>query len=216
MATQARLITGIKAFLRKWERWVGLLAVLVTFGLALLVVFNWHSTKQITGYGYFGGFVVSALGGGTVLVPIPMAAVQFTLGGLLQPWFGPAVLGPLYVGLVCSIGETAGAMSIYAAGYSGATPLFNITPGARVGRIQQLYARLMSLMERRGSLVLFILSAVMNPFFFPTSLACGAVRFGIRRYFLIAFAGKFIKCSAIAYAGYFGLRGIFNALGIQV
>jgi membrane protein DedA with SNARE-associated domain len=195
---------------------VGVLAVLITFGLALLMVFNWHSVKQMAGYGYVGGFAVSALGGGTVLVPIPMAAVQFTLGGILLPWFGPAVLGPLCVGLVCSLGEAIGALSIYAAGYSGATPLFNTISSSRTGRLQKLYVRLMSLMERRGSLVLFILSAVMNPFFFPASVACGAVRFGMRRYFLIAFAGKFIKCSAIAYAGYFGLRNIFNALGIQV
>ncbi len=195
---------------------MGILTVLITSGLALLVLLNWHSVGEITGYGYFGGFVVSALGAGTVLVPLPMAAVQFTLGGILPPWFGPAVLGPVCVGLVCSFGEAIGAMSIYAAGYSGGTPLFNTTPDGRMGKLQKLYARLMGLMERRGSLVLFILSAVMNPFFFPTSLACGAVRFGIKRYFLIAFAGKFIKCSAIAYAGYFGLRGIFNALGIQV
>jgi len=210
------LLTGFKGLFRKWEYWVGILAVLITFGLAILVVLNWHSKDQITGYGYLGGFVVSALGGGTVLIPIPMAAVQFALGGILQPWFGPAFLGPLFVGLVCSIGEAAGAMSIYAAGYSGGTPLFKAAPGERVSRLQKLYARLTELMERRGLLALFILSAVMNPFFFPASIACGAVRFGIKKYFLIALAGKFIKCSAIAYAGYFGLRGIFGALGIHV
>ncbi|MGA3094745.1 MAG: VTT domain-containing protein [Dehalococcoidales bacterium] len=202
--------------LRKWEYWVGLLAVLVTFGLALLVVLNWHSVGQITGYGYFGGFVVSALGGGTVLIPIPMAAVQFTLGGIILPWFGPAFLGPLFVGLVCSFGESIGSLSIYAAGYSSATPLFNTTPGGRAEWLQKLYARLMSLMERRGPWVMFGLSAVMNPFFFPASLASGAVRFGVKKYFLIVFAGKFIKCSAIAYAGYFGLRSLFGALGIHV
>ena len=202
--------------LRKWEYWVGLLAVLVTFGLALMLVFNWHSVGQMAGYGYFGGFAVSALGGGTVLVPIPMAAVQFTLGGILPPWFGPAVLGPVCVGLACSFGESIGALSIYAAGYSSAAPLFNTTPGGRAGRLQKLYARLMSLMERRGPWVMFGLSAVMNPFFFPASLASGAVRFGIKKYFLIIFAGKFIKCSAIAYAGYFGLRSLFGALGIHV
>ncbi len=147
---------------------MGLLAVLVTFGLSLLLVFNWHSVGQMTGYGYFGGFVVSALGGGTVLVPIPMAGVQFALGGILPPWFGPAVLGPVCAGLMCSLGEAIGALSIYAAGYSGGTPLFNTTPDGRMGKLQKLYARLMGLMERRGSLVLFILSAVMNPFFFPT------------------------------------------------
>ena len=202
--------------LRKWEYWVGILTVLITFGLALLAVLNWHSIGQITGYGYFGGFVVSALGGGTVLIPIPMAAVQFTLGGLLLPWFGPAVLGPLFVGLVCSLGESLGSLTIYAAGFSGATPLLKRNQDKPAGRLQRLYTRLTGLIEQRGALVMFALSAVMNPFFFPASLASGAVRFGVKKYFFIVFAGKFIKCSAIAYAGYFGLRGLFGALGIHV
>ncbi len=195
---------------------MGIIAVLITFGLALLVVLNWRSVEQIAGYGFFGGFAVSALGGGTVIIPIPMAAVQFTLGGILPPWFGPAFLGPLFVGLVCSFGESIGATSIYAAGYSGAMPIINSTPGRRMERIKNIYVKLMKLMEHRGALILFILSAVMNPFFFPVSLACGGVRFGLKKYFLIVFAGKFIKVSGIAYAGYFGLKGLFNALGIQV
>ncbi len=195
---------------------MGILTVAITFGLALLVVLNWHSVKQITGYGYLGGFVVSALGGGTVLIPIPMAAVQFALGGILAPWFGPAFLGPLCVGLLCSFGETLGALTIYAAGFSGATPLANSVPVGKTGWARKLYAKLTSLMERRGALVLFVLSAVMNPLFFPTALACGAVRMGAKKYFVIVFSGKFIKCSAIAYAGYFGLKAIFSALGVQV
>lgn len=195
---------------------MGALAVLITFGLALLVVLNWHSVEEMAAYGYFGGLVVSALGGGTVFIPIPMAAVQFTLGGILLPWFGPVWLGPLCVGLVCSLGEATGALSIYSAGYSGAAALVNNASNKIPGRLQKLYQRLMSLMQRHGSLVLFLLSAVMNPFFFPASLACGALRFGIKKYFLITFSGKFIKCSAIAYAGYFGLRGLFSALGIHV
>ncbi len=195
---------------------MGILTIVITFGLALLVVLNWHSVKQITGYGYFGGFAVSALGGGTVLVPIPMAAVQFALGGVLLPWFGPALLGPLCVGLVCSFGEALGALTIYTAGFSGATPLAHSAPGGKNGLVQKLYGRLTGLIERRGTLLLFVLSALMNPVFFPASLACGAVRMGAKKYFLIAFSGKFIKCSAIAYAGYFGLRGIFAALGINV
>jgi membrane protein DedA with SNARE-associated domain len=145
-----------------------------------------------------------------------MAAVQFTLGGLLPPWFGPAFLGPLFVGLVCSFGEAIGATSIYAAGYSGATPVINSKPGKRMERIKNIYVKLMKLMERHGTLILFILSAVMNPFFFPVSLACGGVRFGFKKYFLIVFAGKFIKVSCIAYAGYFGLSSLFNAIGINV
>jgi hypothetical protein len=201
---------------RLWERWGGILTLLLTFGLAVLFAFNWRSLEQISGYGYFGGFAVSALGGGTVFVPIPMAAVQFTLGGLMVPLFGPAFLAPLFVGLISSFGETIGAMSIYLAGLSGATPLSKPATGKQEGRIQRLYTRLSGLMKRRGALVMFAVSAVMNPFFFPTALACGATRLGAKKYFTVVFAGKFIKVTTIAYAGYFGLRGLFEWLGIQV
>jgi membrane protein DedA with SNARE-associated domain len=201
---------------RRWNYWISILTVLVTCALALFIVTQWHSVKQMTGYGYFGGFVVSALGGATILVPVPMLAVQFALGGVLQPWFGPAILAPLFVGLVSSFGETLGALTIYATGYSGGVPLANTTPGQKPGRIQRWYTRLMRLTEKRGGLILFVLSAVMNPFFYPTSLAFGATRFGVRRYFFIAFAGKLIKCTAIAYAGYFGVKSVFQALGIQI
>lgn len=200
--------------MRKWEYWVGALAVLITFGLALLMVLNWHSVDQMAGYGYVGGLIVSALGCSTWFVPIPMAAVQFTLGGILLPWFGPLWLGPLFVGLVCSFGEATGALSIYAAGYSGGTGISDKFIKGRSGRFIRIYQWLMRLLQRRGALVMFILSALMNPFFFPAALTCGASRFGLKKYYLITFAGKFIKCSIIAYAGYFGLRSLFQWLGI--
>jgi hypothetical protein len=71
-------------------------------------------------------------------------------------------------------------------------------------------------MERRGSVTLFILSAVLNPFFYPAGLAAGALKFGIRRYFIICWAGKTIKGLTVAYAGYWGLRALMRTLGIPI
>ena len=178
------------------------------------MVLNWGDADQMAGYGYTGGLIVSTLGCSTWFIPIPMALVQFTLGGILQPWFGPLWLGPLFVGLVCSFGEATGALSIYAAGYSGGTGLTDKFIKGRSGRFVRAYHWVMRLMQRRGKLVMFILSATMNPFFFPAALTCGASRIGLKKYYLITFAGKFIKCSAIAYAGYFGLRSLFQWMGV--
>lgn len=83
------------------------------------------------------------------------------------------------------------------------------------GRIQAAYDRLLSLMEKRGSLTLFVVASVVNPFFYPAALAAGALRFGLRRYALIVFAGKTIKCMTVVYAGYFGLSRLFQAFGIS-
>jgi hypothetical protein len=74
----------------------------------------------------------------------------------------------------------------------------------------------MKLMEQRGSLTLFFLSAVLNPFFYPAALAAGAAQFGIRKYFIICFAGKTVKGFTVAYAGYWGLRGLLRMLGMSV
>jgi len=72
----------------------------------------------------------------------------------------------------------------------------------------------MGFIERKGSLTLFVLSAVINPFFYPAALAAGALRFGIRRYFLICWAGKTIKGLSVAYAGCGLLGVVLRMLGI--
>ena len=214
---EARVKPGkLKRALRRWEFWVGVVSIALSLGVSTLIVLNWEFVKALEGYGYAGGFLISALGGATIIVPVPMLAVQFALGGVLDPWFGPAFLAPVFVGLACGLGETVGALTIYITGYTGGTPIARTTLSGEPGRMQKAYLRLMRLMERRGSLTLFLLSAIINPFFYPAALAAGAVRFGIRKYLLISLAGKTIKCTGIAYAGYFGLRGIFNALGISL
>ena len=84
------------------------------------------------------------------------------------------------------------------------------------GKIQSAYERMLGIMERRGPLTLFIVASVVNPFFYPAALAAGALRFGLKKYILIVLAGKFIKCMTIVYAGYFGLKGLFHAIGIDL
>ncbi len=203
----------LKGGLKRWQYWVGILGIVVTIALAILIVFKWEAVQELAGVSYFGLFVISAFGGATIIIPVPMLAVQFAMGGVLSPWIGPPVVGPIFVGLVAGLAETLGALTIYMTGYGGGTSLAGTTGEGRLGRA---YIRLMKLMERRGTLTIFLVSAIINPFFYPVSLAAGAVRFGVRRYFVIAWAGKTIKCTSIAYAGYYGLRGLFEALGIPL
>lgn len=203
----------IKGSLKKREYWLGLLTVFVTLALAVLIVVKWEAVQEMAGYGYAGLFLISALGGATVLIPVPMLAIQFAMGGVLMPWFGPMFMAPVFVGIVAGLAETIGALTIYLTGYGGGMPMAN---ASGEGRFQRAYLRLMGLMERKGKLTLFLVSAIINPFFYPVSLAAGAVRFGVKKYFAICWAGKTIKCTGIAYAGYFGLRGLFEALGIPL
>ncbi len=188
---------------RKIAYIVGIVGIVVTVTMAVAVIYFWESVRALEGYGYLGVFVISVFGGATILAPVPMTPVVFAMGGVLKP---------LYVGIAAGLGETLGGVVIYMTGYGGGTAIYT----SKNGKIRGGYSRLVGWVKRRGSLTLFILSAVLNPFFYPAALAAGALRFGMQRYFLICWAGKTIKGLTVAYAGYWGLRGLLRLLGMPV
>ena len=177
--------------------------VTLTLLMAIAVIYFWEVVQKLEGYGYAGTFFISILGGASIIVPVPMLAVVFAMGGVLTPY---------WIGAAAGLGETLGALTIYITGYGGGTALLN----SKHGKVQSAYEHMMKLMKQRGSLTLFLLAAVLNPFFYPAALAAGALRFGIRRYFLICWIGKTIKGMTIAYAGYWGLRGLLRMMGMPV
>lgn len=183
---------------------LGTVGIVITLLMAGAVIYYWEWVRALEGYGYLGAFLISILGGATIIVPVPMLAVVFALGGVMKyTWL---------VGIANGLGETIGALTIYMTGYGGGTALYF----SKRGKIHAAYERLMRLMERRGSITLFLLAAVLNPFFYPAALAAGALRFGLKRYLLICWAGKMIKGMTIAYAGYWGLHGLLRMLGMPV
>lgn len=183
---------------------LGILGAVATVLMALAIVYFRGILRELQGLGYFGAFLISILGGATIIIPVPMLAVVFALGGVMKyAWL---------VGISAGLGELIGALIIYLTGHGAGTALVH----SKHGKIQSAYERLMVLMKRRGSITLFILAAVVNPFFYPAALAAGAMRFSIRRYFLICLAGKIIKGITVVYAGYWGLRGLFQMLGVSL
>ncbi len=201
----------LKGVLKRWEYIAGILGIILTVLLALAVVLYWEEVRALGHYGYLGAFIISVFGGATILAPVPMTPVVFALGTVMAPSFAP-YLGPVFVGAAAGLGETIGGLSIYMTGYGGGTALQDM----KQGKIKSTYTRMLRWVEKRGSLILFVLSAVLNPFFYPAALAAGALRFGIKRYFLICLAGKTIKGITVAAAGYWGLGSILRALGVPV
>jgi len=188
----------------KTAYFLGIFGIVATIVMAAAVVYYWKWVHDLGAYGYVGAFLISILGGATIIVPVPMLAVIFALGRVMEySWL---------VGLANGLGETIGALTIYMAGYGGGSALYYRTHG----RLHTAYVRMMGLMERRGWLVLFVLASVLNPFFYPAALAAGALRFGVKRYFIITWAGKTIKGMTVAYAGYWGLRGLLRMLGAPI
>ena len=193
-----------KEFSAKTAYALGIFGVVSTLLMAAAVLYYWQWVRALGAYGYVGAFLISILGGATIIVPVPMLAVVFALGRVMEyTWV---------VGIANGLGETLGALTIYMTGYGGGSALYYRTHG----RLHAAYERLMKLMERRGWLILFVLAAILNPFFYPAALAAGALRFGVKKYFIITCLGKIIKGMTVAYAGFWGLRGLLRMLGAPI
>jgi membrane protein YqaA with SNARE-associated domain len=168
-----------------------------------VVVWN-EEIRELQQFGYIGAFVISILGGATIIIPVPALAVVFTLGGVMEyAWL---------VGIAAALGELVGALTIYMTGHGAGRAISK----SKHGRVQRAYEKLLGMMERKGPIILFIVASVVNPFFYPAALAAGALRLGIWKYTIIVFAGKIIKCMTVVYAGYYGLKGIFQAIGVDI
>ena len=133
--------------------------------------------------GYPGVLVLSLLGSGGVPLPALVAVCGLS----------PA-LSPLFVGILSGVGEAAGEMTGYAIGY-----------GAR-GALERraFYRRIRGWMERRGTLVLFLVSVIPNPFFDVIGIAAGSTRYPLRRFLVTVWAGKTLKGLMVAYACSYG------------
>lgn len=189
---------------RRWAYTLGFIGVVATILMAIAVIYFRDELNSLQHYGYIGAFVISILGGATIIIPVPMLAVVFALGSAMSNPWAAALLA-----VSAALGELIGALTIYMTGHGAGRVLVD----SKHGTIQKAYEKMLGLMERRGPLTLFIVASVVNPFFYPAALAAGALRFGLKKYTFIVLAGKLIKCSTVVYAGYFGLKELLDLFG---
>ena len=175
------------------------LAIVITLLLCAVVVYYWDYIAELQSYGYLGVFIISLFAGSIMVLPIPYVAVVFTLGG---------VLNPALVGVASGLGASVGALTIYLAGYGGHSLFRNYNDA--------IYSRMVEWIQRRGSIAVFIMSAVFNPLFIPMAITLGMLRFRLWKFFVLCWAGNTVKSLAIAYAGYLGLRSLLHWVGVEV
>lgn len=191
----------------KWPFVLGIIGVILTLLMCAAIIYYNDEIQGMQQYGYIGAFFISILGGATIIIPVPMLAVVFALGGAMRDPWQVAI-----VGLSAALGELVGALTIYMTGHGAGRAI----SFSKHGRIQKAYERMLDLMERRGAIALFAVTSVVNPFFYPAAFACGALRLGLKKYIPIVLIGKIIKCMTVVYAGYYGFKGVFRALGIDL
>lgn len=166
------------------------IALLVVIGLSVFIFSIRDQAEQLAIYGYPGIFVLSFLAYATVLLPAPGVAVVFTMG---------SVFNPIGVAIAAGSGAALGEISGYLAGFSGQ---------AVVERVD-VYEKLSAWVRRNGSLTIFILAAIPNPFFDLAGVAAGSLKMPLARFLLACWLGEMIKMAIFAFAGANTLETIF-------
>lgn len=173
---------------------VNILRVLSLLAVIVITVYIYSirdQAEKFAGYGYPGIFLISLLSNATILLPTPGVAVIFAMGG---------VFNPLLVGIVAGVGAALGELSGYATGFSGQV----------VAERTKVYDRIEEWMGRYGTLTIFALAAIPNPFFDLAGVAAGALRMPLPKFLLACLLGKIIKMWIFAYTGYYSITWLSN------
>ena len=144
--------------------------------------------------GYTGIWIAAFLGAALMFVPVGALAAVCVAAT-------PAVgLNPLIVGVVAGSAEAVGELTGYAAGVGGKGLLER----------SRFYPKIHSLMSRYAGLVIFTASVIPNPVFDVMGVAAGSIRYPVRRFVLIVFAGKTIKFTWVGLSCYHGLSQLWS------
>ncbi|MBN1260442.1 MAG: VTT domain-containing protein [Anaerolineae bacterium] len=173
---------------------VRIAAMLLVVGITVLIVVNRDRVAEFEELGYPGIFLVALMGSATVVFPVPHLAFTFAMGSVFSPWL---------VGLTAGTGDVLGELTGYMAGFA----LEDVA-----GKMK-LYHRFEKWMKNHGDLTLFILALIPNPLFDMASIAGGLSGFPVWRFMLATWAGKVLKATAFAWAGFYGIQWILQVTG---
>jgi len=154
------------------------------FALVISVVIFIFRDKfvQLEEYGYLGIFLISVLGNATVILPVPVILTAFIGGGIFNPFI---------VGIVTAVGAAIGELTGYLVGYGGKVVI----------KDNKKLIKIEGWMKKHGLWVLFVLSAIPNPFFDLAGIVAGATGVSVYKYLIVVTLGKMVKFITISYLG---------------
>ncbi len=186
---------GAKFWSRKHLKYIVLLLVglLAMILVSILVQKPTNPEEYIKTSGYAGVLLMGVIGSASPIWPLPGSWAAFVAAGL--------GLNPFLIALAAGFGEPIGELSGYTAGYGGQIA---------INRWKR-YAQIMNWMTRHGGLTIFIISAIPNFFIKLATIAAGALRYPLWKFFIYCWAGKTLKSLGFALAGA-GLSGWIRSL----
>jgi len=173
----------------------------------------WQLIAELKNYGYIGVFVIAFIAGVSIPLPISYLMILFTFGGIPVETFGTTILHPVFVGLCGGLGAGIGGTLVYYMGRGGRKFFSGLSHYSIDDEAQnKLAAKFVSLAQKRGSVVVFVMSAMLNPVFAPMAVAMGALKFRSIKFLVMCTLGNTVKAMIIAFAGYYGIGSILRLI----
>jgi membrane protein DedA with SNARE-associated domain len=184
--------------------------VVITTILSIwLMIRYWKEIGELDKWGLVGVFVIAFIAGSSIPTPISYLLVVFAMAN--QPTYG--IWQPALVGISGGLGAGAGGTLVFLVGRGGRRlfPEFKDLSAEEQtnSKISSRYfTKFNQWAHKRGSIVVFLMSALLNPVFAPMAIAMGALRFKAIKFFIMCTFGNLLKALVIAYIGFIGVAVI--------
>lgn len=204
----------VKQRLSRRDITLGVLSLILTIILCLVAIYYKDyllSAKYLATYGLLGMLIIAFLGGSVlsmIAIPVPYWLLVFTLPSILAPHY--QIGAPILVGIISGVGASLGQLLTFMLGYGSRDLSQKLAYKFNRG----LYDRALRWAQQHGSLAVFFMSAIINPFHLPMTLAMASLRYPAWKFLLFSLLGNVLKSLFIAFCGYFGLTSLFRFLGI--
>jgi membrane protein YqaA with SNARE-associated domain len=165
--------------------------------LAMLAAqFMAWGVSAIKDWGYLGVFAVGFASSASILLPLPIFALVFTAG---------AVLNPVLVGIIAGVGAGLGEITGYALGFGGKQVIDK--------KHKKMFRRAEEWTEKHGFFAVVILFAATPLPDDILGIIGGAIGYDVKKFILASIIGKIILNTALAFAGFYGSAWLLGALG---
>ena len=162
----------------------------------LLTQFVAWSNTVVASLGYFGIFLVSLVGSASIMLPVPVFALIFAAGAVLNPWV---------VGLSAGLGSALGELTGYALGKGGEKLIKN--------KYKKLFEKGEKMFEHNQAFAAIVIFAATPLPDDIIGVLCGMFHYDLKKFVIASFIGKTIMNLALAWGGFYGVRWVLTVFG---
>lgn len=166
-------------------RWAYIGSFVLSLVLIWLAFRFQQRLEHFRSLGLLGIFLINLIGSSTIFLPAP-AIASVVAGGLIYP--------PVLVGLVAALGASGGDMLSYFLGRAGSHVILNHSQ-------YKIYLGFKRIFSKFAAPIIFLFAFIPNPIFDAIGILAGASEYPPTLYFLIMFAGRFLRNVILALVG---------------